>query len=150
MEQQLLEQFKILYEKQDMLSRLTDQSLYSSLGYSEIHCLAAIGSLGTPNATAIAKQLHITRGAISKILKKLMQRELIESFSRQDNKKEKYYKLTTQGQMADQQHAKAHHEWEQRDIKFLQTVPQTEREIVMDFLAQFNSYLDQLIKERTK
>lgn len=149
MEQNILVQLQELYEKQDMLSRLTDHVLYSDTGLSELHCLAAITRLSEPNSTQIAAHLKMTRGAVSKIIKKLADKKLIEVFQKPDNKKEKYFRLTKQGDDADQRHTKAHYAWEQRDSQFLQSIPDSEMRIVSSFLTRFNHYLEQIIEEKT-
>lgn len=58
-----------LYEKQDMLNKLTSKEFIQSYGYSEIHCIDLIGKLEKPNVTKISSKLSMTRSAISKIVK---------------------------------------------------------------------------------
>lgn len=149
MERELLEQFQVLYENQDMLSRLTDQALFSNMGYSEIHCLEVVDGLGEPNASAVAVALRMTRGAVSKIIKKLAGKELIEIFQKPGNKKEKYYRLTRQGKAANRRHSKAHEAWQQRDSQFLAGIPPEDKAVVQSFLQRFNRYLEDLIQEKT-
>ena len=51
--QVILDLFTELYEKQDILSKLTQSSSLQGYGYSVIHCLDAIGILDGPNITKI-------------------------------------------------------------------------------------------------
>ena len=74
----LLNQFAEFLEKQDMLSKLTENEKLHSYGYSEIHVIAAIGDLEEPNVTALAKTLRLTKGAVSKITKRLISSNVIE------------------------------------------------------------------------
>jgi Transcriptional regulators len=150
MENRLLSQFQAIYEKQDMLSKLTDHVLYSSMGYSEIHCLAAIDQMDEPNTTAIADRLRMTRGAASKITKKLTGRGLVEIFQSPGNKKEKYHRLTAEGKVANERHTKAHKAWERRDLKFLRGISAEDKVVVSTFLDRFNNYLEQVIEEKTR
>lgn len=150
MEKPILEKFQALYEKQDILSKLTDDKLYTDISYSEVHCLAAIAELDEPNASAVVEYMHITRGAVSKIVKKLASKDLIEIFQKENNKKEKYYRLTKQGRLINARHTKAHNTWLERDIKFLQNIPTKDKDIISNFLDSFNSYLAELIKEKGK
>ena len=55
--QVILDLFTELYEKQDILSKLTQSSSLQGYGYSVIHCLDAIGILDGPNITKIAEHL---------------------------------------------------------------------------------------------
>ena len=68
--QVILDLFTELYEKQDILSKLTQSSSLQGYGYSVIHCLDAIGILDGPNITKIAEHLKMTRGELVKLSKK--------------------------------------------------------------------------------
>ena len=57
--QVILDLFTELYEKQDILSKLTQSSSLQGYGYSVIHCLDAIGILDGPNITKIAEHLKM-------------------------------------------------------------------------------------------
>ena len=67
--QVILDLFTELYEKQDILSKLTQSSSLQGYGYSVIHCLDAIGILDGPNITKIAEHLKMTRGELVKLSK---------------------------------------------------------------------------------
>lgn len=64
----LLSQLVELYEKQNMLNKLTSKEFIQSYGYSEIHCIDLIGKLGKPNVTKISSKLSITRSLCKKKL----------------------------------------------------------------------------------
>ena len=53
---------------------------------SELNCVHSIGNLEMPNVTAIAADMHMTRGAISKILKKLAEKGVVDSYQLPDNR----------------------------------------------------------------
>ena len=61
---------------------------------SEVHCIEAIQELNEPNVRRLTEALFMTRGAVSKLTKRLEQRGLIESYKNPDNKKEVYFRLT--------------------------------------------------------
>ena len=65
---ELLVLFDEYLEKQDVLSKLTEAEKLHDLGYSEIHTIVAIQELEEANVTAIAEKMHMTKGAISKII----------------------------------------------------------------------------------
>ena len=56
---------------------------------SEVHYIEYIGKNEDFNVTKLANDFYMTRGAISKLTKKL-----IESYQKPENKKEIYYKFT--------------------------------------------------------
>ena len=74
----LLKEISLMLERQDMLSKLTESSCLDEYGYSETHCIDFIGRLELPNVTKIAEHMGMTRGAISKMTKKLLAKGLIE------------------------------------------------------------------------
>ena len=81
-QQRLLQEIALMLEHQDMLSKLTESQCLDEYGYSETHCIDNIGRLELPNVTKIAEQMQMTRGAISKMTKKLLAKGLIEKFLR--------------------------------------------------------------------
>lgn len=138
----LLYQFAELYEKQDVLTKLTSREFLHSYGYSEIHCIDLIGKLEHPNATKLSVNLSMTRSAVSKITKKLLKNGDVISYQNEDNKKEIYYKLTEKGRLLFDEHFRRHSEWEQRDKQFFEKLDDKELQTVSKFLSEFNKYLE--------
>ena len=97
----------------------------------------------------ISSKLAMTRSAISKIISKLKKKELIYSYQNSDNKKEIYYKLTEKGYLIYHKHEKAHKEWEERELKFLNQISDSKMEVISEFLNRYNSYLEDTIVERS-
>lgn len=64
--EELLKEIALMLERQDMLSKLTENQCLDEYGYSETHCIDYIGRLELPNVTKVAEHLGETRGAISK------------------------------------------------------------------------------------
>ena len=115
----LLNQFAEFLEKQDMLSKLTENEKLHSYGYSEIHVIAAIGDLEEPNVTALAKTLRLTKGAVSKITKRLISSNVIEAYTVPDNRQKIFYRLLEKGRFLYEEHEKRHKLWLERDRQFL-------------------------------
>lgn len=150
MNENLLKLFKNIYEKQNELSNLTDSSIFSNYSNSEVHAIDIIGNSKLVNGVKISEELNLTRGAVSKIMNKLKTKELVEIYKVKDNKKEIYYKLTLKGKDIFYSHKKAHADWENRELKFFNSIPIAEKEIIEEFLENYNNYLGNLIIERTK
>lgn len=143
----LLSQFAELYEKQDILTKLTSREFLHSYGYSEIHCIDLIGKLEQPNVTKLSSKLSMTRSAISKIVKKLLTNGDITSYQFEGNKKEIYYKLTEKGYALFDEHFKRHSAWKERDKKFFEGFNDNDLQTVNRFLSEFNKYLEAQIGE---
>lgn len=149
MNEKILYEFTRLYNYQDILSKLMNGNLNLNYSLTEIHCVEVIGQEVQINGTKLAQIMNITRGAASKITKRLMGYKLVEGYRHPENKKELYFKLTDKGMDIYKQHEIAHKAWEKRDIHFLETIDLNERKIVLSFLTSFNSYLEQLIQEES-
>lgn len=107
-------------EKQEVLSKLTESEVLHGYNYSEIHTIATIGDMELPNVTGIAQAMHMTRGAISKITKRLMENDLIESYRVEGNNQKVFFKLTDKGQKLYKEHEIRYNLWVERDNAFLQ------------------------------
>ncbi|HWQ76019.1 MAG TPA: MarR family transcriptional regulator [Syntrophomonas sp.] len=80
----------------------------AGISLAECHVIDYIGRNNFTNATGISSGLRITKGGISKITARLLQRELIEARHVDGNKKEKLYSLTPSGHKVFMLHAKLH------------------------------------------
>jgi len=143
----LLEQIASMLQRQEMLTKLTENVCLEEYSYSETHCIDYIGKTKLPNVTKIAENMQMTRGAISKMTKKLLVKGLIEKYTLESNKKEVYFKLTESGMELYKEHEKRHKLWEQRDSKFLERYSAEEIEIIGKFMNEFNRYLEEKIEE---
>lgn len=144
----LLNLFAEYLEKQDALSKLTEHEKLHEYGYSEIHTIAAIGDLQNPNVTSIAQHMNMTKGAISKIIKRLLSADVIETYQLADNKQKIFYSLTEKGRFLYDEHEKRHKLWLQRDKLFLDRYSENQLEFIQKFMIDFNLYLQEQIDEK--
>jgi DNA-binding MarR family transcriptional regulator len=70
------------------------------LSFSDLSFLKCIQRNQNAKAGDISSFLGITNGAVVQLAKKLEQKEYLESYRMEGNKKEVYYRLTKSGQMA--------------------------------------------------
>lgn len=142
----IMESFKEIYEKEETLGKIAFKGEYEKYGVSEIHCIDLIGKIEKPNVTKISQRMNMTRGAISKISKKLLNNNLIDKYRNPENDKEIYFKLTELGERLYKDHEIKHKQWEERNNEFFKNIDKEEQEIVANFLKKFNSYLDKIIE----
>lgn len=114
---------------------------------SEIHCIAYIGEDEDPNVTKLAESFGMTRGAISKLTKKLVKKGLIESYQKPNNNKEVYFELTEQGKTIYDIHEEMHREFKDRDQPFFEQVTEEQLDIILGFAKKYNMHLDTEIKK---
>lgn len=134
-----------LWELFNKMIWLNEQSLKKALnGYkpSEIHCLDYIGTHSDPNVTQLANAFYMTRGAISKLTKKLIDKDLIEGYQKTGNRKEVYFRLTQKGLGIFSIHKKLHHEFDERDRFVFEQMTKEEMESVLKFSETYNKHLD--------
>ena len=146
----LLKEIASMLQRQEMLTKLTENVCLEEYSYSETHCIDYIGKTELPNVTKIADNMQMTRGAISKMTKKLLAKGLIEKYTLESNKKEVYFRLTESGTELYREHEKRHKLWEQRDSKFLERYSPEEMEIITKFMKEFNIYLEEQIETYTE
>lgn len=92
----------------------------------------------------------MTRGAISKLTKRLQQKGLIESFKSKDNKKEIYFELTAQGESVYQIHSELHESFQNRDQSVFDSMTEDEFNNMMTFINRYHQHLDQLIEQEKR
>ena len=109
---------------------------------SEIHCSEYIGNNSEPNVTKLAEAFYMTRGAISKLSKKLIDKGLIESYQKSNNKKEIYFRLTRKGQEIFDVHEELHKKFEERDMPVFEQVSKEEFESILHFATTYNNHLE--------
>ncbi|MFX0549766.1 MarR family transcriptional regulator [Hathewaya histolytica] len=142
----IMKSFKEIYEKEEILGKISFKGEYEKYGVSEIHCIDFIGKMEHPNVTKIAQSMNMTRGAISKLCKKLLNNKLIDKYKKPENDKEIYFKLTELGERLYKHHEIKHRQWEERNNKFFKNIDEEDQEVVASFLKKFNNYLDKIIE----
>lgn len=128
---------------------MTNEELFREYSNSEVHTIEIIGQGPGANGVMIANKLNMTRGAISKIIGRLMDKGLVESYQLESNKKEIYYKLSSKGNLIYRDHEIAHKDWENRELNFFKSLRDSEKEIMNGILKHYESYLKGLIEERS-
>jgi len=118
----------------------TDDVLYTS----EIHMLDVIGRNPGINVTELADKLGITKGAVPKIIRKLIHKELISRYQATDNKKIVQFKLTEKGRTAFQYHIEFHQKFDSGIIQKLNSLSKRELLFLNDIMAEIEQYIDKI------
>lgn len=135
-----------LFDKMTMLDQAGFKKELPDYKPAEVHTVEFIGKHHHANVTMIANTLYVTRGAVSKMSKRLIKKDLIESFQTEDNQKEIYFRLTTKGQEVFNIHERLTKRVRQRDAEvFEQNSDQVVT--VLDFLQKYNNFLDKQLEK---
>ena len=146
-EEQAMKGLWDMFKKRMWLDSFKMKKIFKDYNPSEIHCIAYIGEDEESNVTMLADSFDMTRGAISKLTKKLVQKGLIESYQKPDNKKEVYFKLTKQGTVIYSTHEEIHKEFRNRDQPLFEQVTGEQLDVIIGFAEKYNRHLDAEIKK---
>ncbi|MDG0810650.1 MarR family transcriptional regulator [Cohnella rhizosphaerae] len=146
-EDQVIEGFRELYNKLAWLNKSKMEIALKGHKPSEVHCIEYIGKHADANVTKLAERFYMTRSAISKIAKKLMEKGLIESYQRPENKKEIYFKLTEQGEAVSRIHEELHNAFRERDKAVFEQVTEAQYDSMLRFVERYSSHLEAEIKK---
>ncbi|MGG6312157.1 MarR family transcriptional regulator [Paenibacillus macerans] len=145
---QVIMDFRDLFNKMAWLNKIKMEDRLKGYKPSEVHCIESVGKNADPNVTKLAESLYMTRGAISKLTKKLMEKDLIESYQKPDNKKEIYFRLTEQGKIIYQIHEELHQEFQERDKAVFEQVTEEQFDSMLNFMEKYSRHLDAEIKKQ--
>jgi DNA-binding MarR family transcriptional regulator len=105
----------------------TDGLLYQS----EIHFIDAIGKDKTVMALELARKLNITKGAVTQVSKKLLEKGYIKKLRKDGNKKEIYFELTEKGIVAYDNHLEFHGDINNKIIEYLKKLNKDQLEAII-------------------
>ena len=116
--------------------------------FLEVHCIDFIGKHADPNVTKLAKALRVTRSAISKTTKKLLEDGAIQRYRKPDNKKEIYFKLTDAGWRIFREHENMHRARIEQDKFFFQHLGEEEKEQLIAALNKIYKQIVHVLKQK--
>ncbi|CDN35856.1 MarR family transcriptional regulator [Bacillus cereus] len=147
-EEQVMNGFRELYNKLVWLNKDKMEEGLKGFKSSEVHCIEYIENNANSNVTQLAEAFYVTRGAISRMTKKLIQKGLVESYQKSENKKEIYFKLTEQGKEIYKIHEDLHKEFQERDKAVFEQVTEEEFDSIISFVEKYSRHLDAEIKKQ--
>lgn len=115
-------------------NKVSFEDVYNGLKQNEVHSIDFIGKNKGTNLISLSKGLNITRGGVTKIIKRLEAKGYIEFYTNDKNKKEKYLHLTESGLEIFQIHRKIHETAIERDAKIFENFTDDDKIIIQKFL----------------
>lgn len=115
--------------------------------FMEVHCIDLIEKMQDPNVSKLAKAFQVTKGAISKVTKRLIEIKAIESYQKPGNKKEIYYKLTDIGREIYREHEKMHETRIERDSEFFSPLNEAEKDQMIRMLHKIYGQIAEELKK---
>ncbi|HBC6258580.1 TPA: MarR family transcriptional regulator [Proteus mirabilis] len=102
---------------------------------TELHVIHCIGEESMRNLTTISDYMAMTRGAVSKICRRLQSKGAIKKIKLADNQKEIFFILTTEGEKLFHTHELLHQQSQAKWITLFEQYDQNERLAIKRFLA---------------
>ncbi len=146
-EDQVMIGLRELVNKMSWLNKFKMEASLKGLKSSEVHYLEHIAENADSNVTKLAESFYMTRGAISKMARKLIDKGIIESYQKPENKKEIYFRLTERGQAIYKIHEKLHKEFQERDKTVFEQMTEEQFDSMLSFVDKYNRHLDAEIKK---
>ena len=148
-EEEVIMGFRNILNKMILLNKAKMEESLKGYKSSEVHCIEYIGRNTDTNVTKLAESFYMTNGAISKLTKKLIKKGIIESYQKLDNKKEIYFRLTTQGEAINKIHEELHKEFQERDKVVFEQVTEEQFDSMLNFVEKYTKHLDEEIKKQS-
>ena len=148
-EEQVIMGFRNILNKMILLNKAKMEESLKGYKSSEVHCIEYIGRNTDTNVTRLAESFYMTNGAISKLTKKLIKKGIIESYQKLDNKKEIYFRLTSQGKAINKIHEELHKEFQERDKVVFEQVTEEQFDSMLNFVEKYTKHLDEEIKKQS-
>ena len=101
---------------------------------TQLHIVATIKEKGKANNTSLSENLKLSKPAITKAVKKLLQQNILMKIQQEDNKKEVYYLLTESGEKLALVHNQLHEQARIRYLSILDNFNIVELETIIKFL----------------
>ena len=118
------------------------EEFYGLLNLTEVHCIHWIGTLDHANVTKVSNEMGMTRGAISKICKKLLHRQLIESYQEPENNKNIYFRVAEGGRGIFEAHKITHNQKFGEKVNIAKKYNADEQAVILRFLMDINALVE--------
>lgn len=120
------------------------------LHQSEIHFIDAIEPGEGINASRLSKKMGITNGAVTQTAEKLISKKLVEKYKVENNKKEVFLRLTSEGETAFTNHRLFHRKLEDRMLEYLDSLNKEQMDALFGLIEIIDHYLPDLNREEKR
>ena len=126
------EQLKKLLKENEIIN-------FNQISITECHVISTIASIEEANGITIAEQLRMTRGGISKIATRLMEKNLITTYKDELNQKKVFYRLTALGEKVNMVHNQLHKENHKSLCNIASNYTSQEQDIIIRFIKDLQN-----------
>ena len=137
----LLSSLTVALKDADDLYKKRADPVLSDYTVTEMHCIENIGKTDAPNVTKLAAAMNLTRGGVSKMIRKILKKGAAEAYTDDANKKEIYYRLTALGKRVFDAHEDIHKKWRKQDEAFFKRFSDKEIAFAKQFIKKYIKHL---------
>ncbi|ADZ10150.1 regulatory protein MarR [Methanobacterium lacus] len=120
------------------------QKLYPS----EIHILDAVGSGVANNVTVLSQKFGITKGAVSQVVNKLHEKQLIKKEKIEGNAKEVKLTLTSHGRNAFKIQDELHKNFENEFFNYFKNLEQDKVDSYLEIMDTIDLFMDKVLNDQ--
>ncbi|MCD8887110.1 MarR family transcriptional regulator [Staphylococcus epidermidis] len=132
----MLQQFIIERENVDKRRQYRKDNEDLDLSLTQFHIIELINKNTKVNNKFLAKELNLSKPAITKSIKKILSKGLVVEIQNDSNKREIYYDLTKKGEAFSFIHDELHEKAVKKYEEVLKVFDDKELEIIMEFLKR--------------
>ncbi|MGV3243530.1 MarR family winged helix-turn-helix transcriptional regulator [Staphylococcus sp. 11261D007BR] len=132
----LLQQFIIERENADKRRQYRKEKENLDLSLTQFHILELIDKNENVNNKFLSEELKLSKPAITKSIKKLINKNLLVEKNYEHNKREVYYELTTKGEKLSVIHDDLHKKAVRKYEEVLKVFDDDELETISEFLSR--------------
>ena len=107
----------------------------------EMHTLELVFENEDINTTGLSRLTGFPKGSISKMMKKLEDQGLIESYKHDDNYKEVHYRITERGREAHKAHVNFHQVYGREFYESFDLLPERTKAVIVSTLNEYADYM---------
>ncbi|WP_252235862.1 MarR family winged helix-turn-helix transcriptional regulator [Clostridium sp. CH2] len=139
---------RIIYKYMETEKMSRDYGTGNMFTQVEIHTIEAIGNHDGINITTLATIERKTKGAVSQMIYKLVDKGLVEKNVSKNSDSEVTLNLTPMGKEAYEGHKKFHLQANDEVFKTLREMPEGSYNDLKELLSAFENFLDKQISEK--
>ncbi len=118
-----------------------DTSIIMDWTLTQLHIVSAIKKKGSGNNTSLSETLNVSKPAITKAIKKMLEKNVIVETRQKGNQKEVHYLLTDFGEQLAYIHERLHKQAKNRYLHILDNFNSNELDTITTFLKTITDNL---------
>lgn len=141
--QQLIKEKEASQKRRSFSKTDKEDSIMMDWTLTQLHIVSAIKAQGSANNTSLSKMLNVSKPAITKAIRKMLEKNVVVETRQEENQKEVYYLLTDYGEQLAKIHERLHEKARNRYLSLLDNFNEEELETIITFLKLVTDNLKQ-------